>query len=339
MRKALIVWGGWPGHEPEAGAWLIRNMLEAGGFAVEVTDDLKAFGRPDLGEFSLVVPNITWHPIAETPISGAAIDNLVGAVRAGLGFATFHGSAVAFPPMVNYHFMMGAQWVQHPGDILDYRVHVDQPADPIMAGIADFDYRSEQYYLHVDPSLDVLATTLFTGEVIRWPKASGCRWSTSGSSAADGCFTLRSGMSRPSLPPSPKRRRSSGAASPGRRAKNHRNSRRKGKSAAPSSGASRHLLPRREKEEAVPQASLSTCGRGCRQAGEGWATRSAFAECRFLTAESRGRGRAARSADHRPRHWSCSRRDRRRRSYRSRWCRERVAAAGACQNRYRASQG
>jgi len=164
MRKALIVWGGWPGHEPEAGAWLIRNMLEADGFAVEVTNDLKAFGRPDLGEFSLVVPNITWHPIAETPISGAAIDNLVGAVRAGLGFATFHGSAVAFPPMVNYHFMMGAQWVQHPGDILDYRVHVDQPADPIMAGIADFDYRSEQYYLHVDPSLDVLATTLFTGE-------------------------------------------------------------------------------------------------------------------------------------------------------------------------------
>ena len=165
MRKALIVWGGWPGHEPEKGAQVIAQMLEEDGFAVDSTRDFNAFGRPDLETFSLVVPNVTWHVSEETPVSDEAIRNLVKAVRGGVGFGTFHGSAVAFPSAVDYHFMMGAQWVQHPGNQgIGYRVHVEKPFDPVMEGIADFDYRSEQYYLHVDPSIDVLATTLFTGE-------------------------------------------------------------------------------------------------------------------------------------------------------------------------------
>jgi type 1 glutamine amidotransferase len=158
MRKALVVWGGWPGHEPEAGARLVEAMLVEDGFSVEVTDDYLALGRDDLDSFSLVVPNITSAVVDNEPI-----DRLVAAVRAGLGFGGFHGSATAFRDLVNYHFMMGAQWVQHPGNIVDYRVHIEKPFDPILEGIEDFDYRSEQYYLHVDPSLDVLATTLFTG--------------------------------------------------------------------------------------------------------------------------------------------------------------------------------
>jgi type 1 glutamine amidotransferase len=56
------------------------------------------------------------------------------------------------------------QWVAHPGDIIDFRVNVEKPDDPIMAGIEDFDYHSEQYYLHFDPSIEVLASTTFTGE-------------------------------------------------------------------------------------------------------------------------------------------------------------------------------
>ena len=162
MRKALIVWGGWEGHEPERGARIMEEMLKEDGFAVEVTTDFAAFGRADLENFDLVVPNITWHTAADTPVSSAAIDNLVTAVRSGVGFAAFHGSAVAFPTMVNYHYMMGSQWVQHPGNNgVAYRVHIEKPFDPVVEGIGDFDYRSEQYYLHLDPSIDVLATTLF----------------------------------------------------------------------------------------------------------------------------------------------------------------------------------
>ena len=165
MRKALIVWGGWEGHEPEVGARIIGEMLTEDGFAVESTSDFSAFGRADIGDFSLIVPNITWHTSMDTPVSEADMNNLVSAVRGGVGFGTFHGSAVAFPTAVNYHYMMGSQWVQHPGNQgIAYHIHIEKPFDPVMAGIDDFDYRSEQYYLHVDPSIDVLATTLFTGE-------------------------------------------------------------------------------------------------------------------------------------------------------------------------------
>jgi uncharacterized protein len=41
-------------------------------------------------------------------------------------------------------------------------------SDPITAGLDDFDYRSEQYYMHVDPNNHVLATTTFSGEHAFW---------------------------------------------------------------------------------------------------------------------------------------------------------------------------
>ena len=70
----------------------------------------------------------------------------------------------------DYQFMVGGQWVAHPGDIIDYRVNISDHADPVTAGIDDFDYHSEQYYLHVDPANTVLATTTFSGEHAPWTK-------------------------------------------------------------------------------------------------------------------------------------------------------------------------
>ena len=37
-----------------------------------------------------------------------------------------------------------------------------------MKGVASFPYRSEQYYMHVDPSNEVLATTTFNGAHCSW---------------------------------------------------------------------------------------------------------------------------------------------------------------------------
>jgi hypothetical protein len=74
----------------------------------------------------------------------------------------------AFREATEYQFMCGGQWVAHPGNIIDYRVHVLRRDDPVMQGIDDFDYRSEQYYMHVDPSNEVLATTTFSGEHAPW---------------------------------------------------------------------------------------------------------------------------------------------------------------------------
>jgi hypothetical protein len=164
MREALIVWGGWSGHEPERCAGIVAGMLEEEGFRVHVDNTTAAFATPELASMSLVVPIVTMAKIAKKEI-----ENLTSAVRGGVGLAGFHGGMCdAFRDAVEYQFMCGGQWVAHPGNIIDYRVNILRRDDPIMEGIEDFDYRSEQYYMHVDPSNQVLATTTFSGEHAHW---------------------------------------------------------------------------------------------------------------------------------------------------------------------------
>jgi len=163
-RDALIVWGGWDGHEPERCAGIVAAMLEAEGFRVEVAGTTRAFAEPRIRELSLIVPIVTMSTIEK-----AELDNLCAAIAAGVGLAGYHGGMCdAFRREPTYQFMCGGQWVAHPGNIVDYRVTITRPDDPIMVGIGDFDYRSEQYYLHVDPSNEVLATTTFSGAHRSW---------------------------------------------------------------------------------------------------------------------------------------------------------------------------
>ena len=159
-RKALIAWGGWEGHTPERSAGIARGMLAAHGFDVTLTQGTAVFADPDLARFDLIVPAITMSDIEK-----AEVENLTATVRAGTGLAGFHGLMCdAFRKETEYQFMTGGQWVAHPGNIIDYTVNVTRPDDPVMAGISDFPFRSEQYYMHVDPSNEVLATTTFSGE-------------------------------------------------------------------------------------------------------------------------------------------------------------------------------
>ncbi|WP_332685871.1 ThuA domain-containing protein [Devosia sp.] len=164
MREALIVWGGWSGHEPEQCAKIYKSWLEEDGFKVYVEDTTEAFADPSIHDLSLIIPIFTMSKIEKEEVS-----NLTKAVENGVGLAGHHGGmADAFRDAVDYQFMVGGQWVAHPGDIIDYRVDVTRPDDPIMAGVSSFPYRSEQYYMHVDPSNEVLATTTFTGEHASW---------------------------------------------------------------------------------------------------------------------------------------------------------------------------
>ena len=166
MRKALIVWGGWEGHEPEQCANIIRGMLEEDGFSVELSHTTKAFADPAIRDLSLIVPIYTMSKIEKDEVA-----NLAKAVEGGVGLAGYHGGMCdAFREAVDYQFMCGGQWVAHPGNIIDYTVTITKPEDPIVAGIGDFPYRSEQYYMHVDPSNEVLATTTFGGEHAAWIK-------------------------------------------------------------------------------------------------------------------------------------------------------------------------
>ena len=166
MREALIVSGGWSGHEPEIGAQIVRGMLEEEGFKVRVESTTQAFADPTIRDMSLIVPLYSMSKIEKEELA-----NLTAAVQSGVGLGGYHGGMCdAFREAVDYQFMTGGQWVAHPGNVIDYRVNIAKRDDPIMTGINDFDYRSEQYYMHVDPSNEVLATTTFSGEHAPWTK-------------------------------------------------------------------------------------------------------------------------------------------------------------------------
>ncbi len=158
-KTALITWGGWDGHQPDKVAALVAEMLRAAGFEVQVTDSLACFDDVEaLKSLSLIVPVWTMSAI-EKERSQAVAD----AVESGVGLAGCHGGMCdAFRGDVLWQFMTGAQWVAHPGnDGVDYRVRITDPANPLVAGIGDFDVKTEQYYLHVDPAVKVHAVCDF----------------------------------------------------------------------------------------------------------------------------------------------------------------------------------
>ena len=160
-KKALIVWGGWDGHTPERSANIVGDMLTRHGFSVAIEPTTEAFADATLAENDLIVPAVTMSRIEKEELT-----NLLAAVRTGSGLAGFHGLMCdSFRNETDYQFMTGGQWVAHPGNIIDYTVDVTRPDDPIMAGLTSFPYRSEQYYMHVDPSNEVLATTTFKGDL------------------------------------------------------------------------------------------------------------------------------------------------------------------------------
>jgi type 1 glutamine amidotransferase len=159
-RTALIFWGGWEGHTPAQSAAVVGELLTGHGFDVRLEEGTRALADPGLSKLDLIVPVITMSVIAKPEL-----ENLTAAVRNGTGLAGFHGTMCdSFRNEPDYQFMTGGQWVAHPGNIIDYRVDITRPDDPIMHRIGGFAYRSEQYYMHVDPSNEVLATTTFTGD-------------------------------------------------------------------------------------------------------------------------------------------------------------------------------
>ena len=160
MANVFITWGGWDGHEPEQTAAICAQALEAEGHAVTVSDDLAPLADESfMAAQDLVVPVWTMAKITREQEAG-----LLKAIRAGTGCAGWHGGmGDSFRNNVEYQFMVGGQFICHPGGIIDYDVQIAS-TDPIVAGLEDFAMRSEQYFMHVDPSNEVLATTTFKGE-------------------------------------------------------------------------------------------------------------------------------------------------------------------------------
>lgn len=165
MKRALMVWGGWEGHEPRQCVDLFAPLLEAAGFTVDISDSLDVYLDAErMRSYAVISQVYTMSTITREQEQG-----LLDAIEGGVGFAGWHGGmADAFRNSTNYQFMVGGQWVAHPGNIIDYTVNITDHDDPITAGLADFAMHSEQYYMHVDPANEVLATTTFTGQYCSW---------------------------------------------------------------------------------------------------------------------------------------------------------------------------
>ncbi len=157
--RALIVWGGWDGHEPGPVAEIISRQLSTKGFDVEVADTLDAFkDEANLKSLNLIVPIWTMGKIAGDQLSGVA-----AAVSSGVGIGGCHGGMCdSFRDATEWQFMTGGQWVAHPGNAgVTYTVRITNPDHFIMQGSSEFQVTSEQYYMHTDPANRVLASTRF----------------------------------------------------------------------------------------------------------------------------------------------------------------------------------
>jgi len=169
MKRALVTWGGWDGHEPKQCSEIVISILRNEGYEVNVFDTLDCYtDEKAMISLDIIVPLWT-----QSEITKEQEDGLLEAVKGGVGIAGWHGGiGDSFRNNTEYQWMVGGQWVAHPGGMVEYEVNIVKKNDPIVAGITDFKVHSEQYYMHVDPSNEVLATTTFSGEYAEWIK--GC---------------------------------------------------------------------------------------------------------------------------------------------------------------------
>lgn len=175
MKKVLFLSGGWDGHHPEKIVRLFADDLSAHGLAPEIVTSLEPLADAEkLRDYALIFPCWTMGRLEPAQEKG-----LVAAVRSGVGLAGIHGGmGDAFRGCLDYEWMVGGHFVGHP-HVGDYAVRVTDHVDPITRGLPEvFPYRSEQYYMLVDPAVHVLAETDYRHDdrVVRMPVAWKRSW-------------------------------------------------------------------------------------------------------------------------------------------------------------------
>jgi len=169
-RRALIVRGGWAGHQPVETTDLFVPFLEQNGYDVRIEESPEIYAdAAAMAETDLIVQSVTM-----SEISGAAVQGLRDAVLAGTGLAGWHGGIVdSYRANSDYLQLVGGQFVKHPakapeqirGDGADsFLPHTIDITDlgrdhDITRGIDDFALTTEQYWVLHDDLNDVLATT------------------------------------------------------------------------------------------------------------------------------------------------------------------------------------
>jgi type 1 glutamine amidotransferase len=176
-KVALVVRGGWFGHQPVEATDLFISHLKANDYEVRIEDSPKPYADADyMAGVDLIMQCMTMSTIEKDEFEG-----LRAAVEAGTGLAGWHGGiADSYRNNSDYLHLIGGQFACHPGkepaerigeqsdNYVPYRVNMLPIAatHPITAGITDFDLVTEQYWVLSDSYIDVLATT--TQQVRDW---------------------------------------------------------------------------------------------------------------------------------------------------------------------------
>lgn len=160
-RRALVVRGGWDGHDPVGTTERFLPVLRDAGFIVDVVDDLAVYDDAD----RIAAADLTVHCWSMGGLTAEQEANLVTAVRNGTGFAGWHGGVIG-TNVENpaYLRMVGGRFLFHPQGFHDYTVVVDPaPAGDgeITVGLEDFTVHTEQYWVLSDSHSRVLARSVF----------------------------------------------------------------------------------------------------------------------------------------------------------------------------------
>jgi uncharacterized protein len=111
-RHALVVRGGWSGHQPVETSEMFVPFLEEHGFSVRIEESPQIYANVDyMPMVDLIVQAMSMSTIELDQFLG-----LRAAVEAGAGMAGWHGGMVAsYKNTTQYLHMMGAQFAEHPG--------------------------------------------------------------------------------------------------------------------------------------------------------------------------------------------------------------------------------
>ena len=162
-KNVLVIWGGWEGHKPDLFASHVEKWLISENANYQINNSLNAYNNfEELIKYDLIIQSVTLGQISENQEA-----NLVKAVRSGVGIAGAHGGlADSFRNNTNYQFMIGGQFVKHPGGKVKFKINMLD--DKLTEGLDDFEIFTEQYYLHYDPNIEIIANTKFNGETFPW---------------------------------------------------------------------------------------------------------------------------------------------------------------------------
>lgn len=162
-KNVLVIWGGWEGHKPNLFASHIEKWLISENANYQINNSLNAYDNfKELIKYDLIIQSVTLGQISENQET-----NLLKAVRSGVGIAGAHGGlADSFRNNTNYQFMIGGQFVKHPGGKVKFKINMLD--DELTEGLDDFEIFTEQYYLHYDPNIEIIANTEFNGETFPW---------------------------------------------------------------------------------------------------------------------------------------------------------------------------